>query len=184
MAFAARWIRSAPVGPYDLHAACAGLAMGQAARAAPVVFWARTNAPIVGDPCDIEEDRFAFAMIVPLRLAPGRRLRWRAWALAPALAAYRHFGVHAYLDGNAICLNGRRIAACGAQEIGTCAVVVSSFLPRLPGALAECVERDLEDAFRTRIEVQQGWQFENSWPSEIERAAIADALALEIADAK
>ena len=146
MAFAARWIRSTPVGPYDLHAACAGLALAQEIRAAPVVFWARTNAPVLGEPCDIEEDRYAFALIVPLRLVPGRRSRWRAWALAPALAAYRHFGVHAYFDDDAICLNGRRIAACGAQRIGACALIVSSFLPRPPGALAEWVERDLEEA--------------------------------------
>ena len=139
---------------------------------------------MLGDPCDIEENHFAFALIVPLRLAPGRRSRWRAWGLTPALAAYRHFGVHAYFDDNVICLNGRRIAACGAQAIGGCAVVVSSFLPRPPGALAEWVERDLEEAFRTRVEAQHGWQFDNSWPSVVERAAIADALAEEIADAK
>jgi hypothetical protein len=184
MAFAARWIRSAPVGPYDLHAACIGLALALGARAAPVVFWARVNAPVLGDPCDIEEHHFAFALVVPLRLAPGRRSRWRAWALAPALAAYRHFGVRAYLDDDAICLNGRRIAACGAQTIGGCAVVASSFLPRLPGPLADWVERDLESALRTRIEAQHGWEFENSWPSETERLAIADALAGEAADAK
>lgn len=184
MGTTARWIRSAPVGPYDLHAACIGLALAQGARAAPVVFWARANAPVVGDPCDIEEHHFAFALIAPLRLAPGRRSRWRAWALAPALAAYRIFGVRAYLDDDAICLNGRRIAACGAQTIGGCAVVVSSFLPRPPGTLAEWLERDLEGAFRARIEAQQGWQFENSWPSGTERLAIADALAEEAADAK
>ena len=184
MAFAARWIRSTPVGPYDLHAACTGLALAQGILAAPVVFWARTSAPVMGGPCDIEEDRYAFALIVPLRLAPGRRSRWRAWALAPALVVYRHFGVHAYFDDNAICLNGRGIAACGAQEIGTCALIVSSFLPRPPGALAEWAERDLEQAFRARVEAQHGWQFENSWPSAAERAAIADALTEEIADAK
>ena len=184
MGNSARWIRSAPVGPYDLHAACIGLAQAQSARAAPLVFWARANAPVLGDPCDIEEHHFAFALIAPLRLAPGRRSRWRAWALAPALAAYRYLGVRAYLDDDAICLNGRRIAACGAQAIGGCAVVVSSFLPRPPGTLAEWVERDLEGAFRTRIEAQHGWEFENSWPSETERLAIADALAEEAADAK
>ena len=180
----ARWIRSAPVGLYDLHAACIGLALAQGARAAPVVFWARVSAPVLGDPCAIEENHFAFALIAPLRLAPGRRSRWRAWVLTPALAAYRHFGVRAYLDDDAICLNGRRIAACGAQTIGGCAVVVSSFLPRLPGTLADWVERDLESAFRTRIEAQHGWEFENSWPSETERLAIADALLEEVADAK
>ena len=184
MAFAARWIRSAQVGPYALSATCAGLAFAQGARAAPIVYWARTSAPVVGDPCDIEEQHFVFALIAPLQLAPGRRSRWRAWALAPALAAYRHFGVRAYLDDDAISLNGRRIAACGARQLGDCALVVSSFLPRPPGGLAEWAERDLEDAFRSRVEAQYDWQFENSWPSAAERASIADALAEEIADAK
>ncbi len=184
MTLAARWIRSGPVGPHDLHAACAGLALAQGSRAAPIVFWARANAPVLGEPCDIEEHHFAFALIAPLRLAPGRRSRWRAWALAPALAAYRHFGVHAYLDDNAIFLTGRRIAACGARQIGDCALVVSSFLPKPPGALAAWVERDLEATLRARIEAQHGWEFENSWPSKTERAAIADALAGELADAK
>ena len=191
MGFAARWIRSAPIGPYALSATCTGLALAQGAgagpivaRAAPIVYWARASAPVVGDPCDIEEQHFVFALIAPLRLAPGRRSRWRAWALAPALAAYRHFGVHAYLDDDAISLNGRRIAACGARQAGACALVVSSFLPRPPGGLADWAERDLEDAFRSRVEAQHDWQFENSWPSEPERSAIADALAEEIADAK
>ena len=184
MAFAARWIRSSPVGAYDLHAACIGLALAQGARAAPVVFWARASEPVVGGLCDIEENHFAFALIAPLRLVPGRRSRWRAWALAPALAAYRYLGVRAYLDDDAICLNGRRIAACGAQAIGGCAVVVSSFLPRPPGTLADWVARDLESAFRNRLEAQHGWEFENSWPSRAERLAIADALAEEAADAK
>jgi len=184
MTFAARWIRSAPVGPRDLHAACAGLALAQGERSAPLVFWARVNAPVAGDPCAIEENHYAFALIAPLRRAPGRRSRRSAWALAPVLAAYRHFGVHAYLDDDAVCLSGRRIAACGAQEIGACAVVVSSFLPCPPGALAEWAERDLEAAFRVRIESQHGWQFENSWPTEAERVAIADALAEESADAE
>ena len=184
MAFAARWIRSPPVGPRDLHAACTGLALAQDGRAAPVVFWARAGAPIRGEPCDIEANHYAFALIAPLRFVPGRRSRWRAWALAPALAVYRHCGVRAYLDEDAICLNGRKIAGCGARPIGACAVVVSSFLPRPPGALAEWLERDLEEAFRARIEAQHGWQFENSWPSLTERLAIEDALADELADAR
>jgi len=184
MAYAARWIRSAPVGHCDLNAACSGLASLQHARAAPILFWARVSAPVLGTSCAIERDHFAFALIAPLRLAPGRRSRWRAWALAPALAAYRHFGVRAYLDDDAMCLNGGRIAECGAQEIGACAVVVSSFLPRPPGAPGEWPERELEDAFRMRIEAQHGWQFENSWPSQPERLAIADASTEEAADAK
>jgi hypothetical protein len=184
MASAARWIRSAEVAPDDLHAACVGLALAQGARAAPVVYWARVSALVVGEPCHIEENHFAFAVIAPLRLAPGRRSRWRAWALAPALSAYRHFGVQAYLDEDAICLGGKRIAHCRAQAIGGCAVVVSSFLPHPPGSRAAWAEQDLEGALRSRMEAQHDWLFENSWPSPTERLAIADALAEEAADAK
>jgi hypothetical protein len=158
--------------------------MSQPGRAAPIVLWAQASAPIIGDLLSAEEDHFTFALIAPLRLAPGRRSRWRAWGLAPALATYRQFGVRAYLDEDALCLNGRRIGESGAQAIGGCAVVACSFLPRLPEALDKWVERDLEGAFRARIEAQHGWEFENSWPSEIERLAIADALAEEAADAK
>jgi len=30
--------------------------------------------------------------------------------------------------------------------------------------------RDLEDAFRVRLEAQHGWQFDHSWPTEPERS--------------
>ena len=185
MAIAARWIRLGASGPRDLQAACAGLATAQdgmlAAMRVPILLWARPDAPLISDLARVEENHFAFALIAPLRLAPGRSSRWRAWALAPALATYRQFGVHAYLDENSICLNGRRIAESRARAVGDCAVVASSFQPE---ALADWAERDLESAFRGRIEAQYGWEFENAWPSLVERAAIADALAGELADAK
>jgi len=184
MGTAARWIRLGPCGPRGLHAACIGLSSAQAGRAAPIVLWSQASAPIVGDLLNAEQDHFTFALIAPRRLAPGRRSRWRAWGLAPALATYRRFGVRAYLDDGALCLNGRRIAECGAQAIGDCAVVASSFLPRPPEARGAWAGRDLEAAFRERIEAQHGWEFENSWPSDAERAAIADAFSAEAADAK
>ena len=184
MGIAARWIRLGPTGSHDLHAACTGLSTSQPERAAPIVLWAQASAPVVGELFRVEQSHFAFALIAPLRLAPGRRSRWRAWGLAPALATYRRFGVRAYLDEDALCLNGRRIGESSAQAIGGCAVVASSFLARLPEALDKWVERDLGVAFRERIEAQHAWQFENSWPSEAERAAIADALAAEEADAE
>jgi hypothetical protein len=183
MATAARWIRLGPTGPYDLHAACIGLSTSQSGHAAPIVLWARASAAMIGNLFSVAEDHFTFALIAPLRLAPGRRSRWRAWGLAPALATYRQFGVRAYLDEDALCLNGRRIGASGAQAIGGCTVVACSFLPWLPEALDKWVERDLEAAFRERIEAQHGWEFENSWPSTTEHASIADALAAEEADA-
>ncbi|MBC7804004.1 MAG: hypothetical protein H7Y16_09040, partial [Candidatus Parcubacteria bacterium] len=64
----ARWIRSGPLGPQELHALCIGLALAQGARAAPVVFWARAADSVPDEPCSIEQGHFAFALVVPLRL--------------------------------------------------------------------------------------------------------------------
>ena len=172
MANAARWIRLVRSDRVSLRATYAGFAQAQPPRAAPTLFWA-------GD----GEDCFAFALVVPLRLAPGRRWRWRAWALAPSIATYRQFGARAYLDGDDLWLCGRRIAASEAAAIGGCAVVASSFLPRLPQACADWTERNVADAFRSRIEAQHGWEFDHSWPSADEHAAISDARALEAAGA-
>ena len=184
MGIAARWIRLGPSGTHELRAACIGLATSQPRRAAPILLWAQANAAIAGGLLNLDEGHFGFVLIAPLLLAPGRSSRWRAWGLAPALATYRQFGVRAYLDANTLCLHGRTIGESGALAIGGCALVACSFLPRLPKALDGWVERDLERAFRERIEAQHGWEFENSWPSAAERAAIADALAEEVADAK
>jgi hypothetical protein len=168
MATAARWIRLEQNCRTVLRAAFAGFARVQPARAVPAVFWARD-----------EEDGFAYALVVPRRLAPGRPRRWRPWALAPSIATYRQFGERAYLDGDDVWLGGRRIAASEAAAVGDCAVVASSFLARLPRARADWSERNVVAAFRSRIEVQHGWQFDHSWPSLEERAAIGGALALE-----
>ena len=164
MAHAARWIRLDPGGTLALHAACAGFANSQPSRAVPAALWARTD-----------DGRFALALIAPLKFAPGRSPRWRAWALAPLVAAYRQFGLRAYREPDGICLGSRRIATCDASAIGECAVVMSSFLP---------LKCNFMDAYRGRIESQHGWQFDHSWPSAAEREAIADALAGEKADAK
>src|SRR5579871_6841405 len=129
MGNAARWVRLGPVGPQALLASCAGMAAVRAPGAAPVVLWAQATALVVSDLVRVEEHHYAYAFIVPLRLAPGRRSRWRAWGLTPALATYRHFDLHAYLDGDAMYLDGRRIGECGARETGGCAVIAASFLP-------------------------------------------------------
>ena len=183
MSNAARWMRLGRTWSGELQAACAGLAQTQQPGAGPIVLWAQAGAPVIAEPAPVEETHYSFAMVVPLRLAPGRRSRWRAWGLAPALATYRRFGAPAYLDDDAVCLNGRRIGQSGARAIGGCAVIAGSFLPRLPAPLAGWTERDLEAVFRERIEAQHGWQFDNAWPSALEQAAIAEALALEGAGA-
>jgi len=152
----ARWIRSGLVEPHELHAIVAGLAAAQAADGAPIVVWARANTPLclgqsqaraalephrsdpavrwpLGDDGEwVDEDQYVFVLIAPRRDAPGRASRWLAWALAPVVATYRQFGLPAYLDGNDIWLNGRKIAGASAAPIGECAVVASSFLLRFP----------------------------------------------------
>ena len=173
MAVAARWIRLEANAAVALRAVYAAFAQAQPSRAMPAVLWARAV-----------EGGFRFALVVPLRLAPGRAVRWRSWALAPLIATYRGFGLRAYLDGDCVCLSGRRIAHSEATAVGCCAVIDSGFLPRLPEARVDWTERNLVDAFRARIEAQHGWQFDSSWPSVAEQAAIADALTGEEVGAK
>src|SRR5262249_7540076 len=81
------------------------------------------------------------------RLAPGRVARWISWALAPAVATYRQFGLAAYLQDEAMWLHGRRIAGSQVCAIGECAVVASSFLAQFPANCVVVPSRDLEDGF-------------------------------------
>ena len=173
MGMMARWVRLQRSCRLSLRTAFAGFARAQPARAAPTVVWAPD-----------EDEGYAFALVAPVRLAPGRPWRWRPWALAPCIATYRLFGERAYLDGDDIWLGGRRIATSEAAAIGECAVVASSFLSRLPRRAADWTERNLVAAFRARIEAQHGWQFDHSWPSAAETVSIADALAAEEAIAE
>jgi hypothetical protein len=127
----------------------------QSAGAVPIVLWGR------------QDGALEFALVVPARLAPGKRQRWSAWALSPAVAAYRHIGLPAYLDGAEIRLHGKRIAQGSVAFIGACVVAASGFLMALGGGLPE--------ACSARIEAQHGWQFESSWPTAPEQAAIRGA---------
>lgn len=153
---AARWIRLGLVEPLELHATYAGLAAAQPPDGAPILLWARAKThlclgqsqglaelepnagvPVVRRPLGgglvwVDENQYVFVLIVPRRDAPGRPARWFPWALAPVVATYRQFGLPAYLNGNDVWLNGRKIAGSGAASIGECAVVASSFLLRFP----------------------------------------------------
>jgi hypothetical protein len=207
MALAARWIRLGLAGPLALRAAYTGLAAAQPPGGAPIVLWAEAGSCVRCEIFDAEESQYVFVLIAPLRVVPGRRARWLAWALAPAIATYRHFGLRAYLDAGGVWLNGNRIARSAAAQLGSCAIAGAGFLPRFPDvpplpersaappaqfrawlreglglALSEWAghgetpaERELESVFRARIEAQHGWQFETSWPSTREQAAIAAA---------
>ena len=152
----ARWMRLGLVEPLELHAAYSGLAAAQVADSAPIVVWAQAkthlclgqsqgraeldpdvNVPVVRRPLGgglvwVDESQYVFVLIAPKKLAPGRPARWFSWALAPAVATYRQFGLPAYLNEQDIWLHGRKIAGSGAATIGECAVVASSFLLRFP----------------------------------------------------
>jgi len=156
----ARWIRLGAVGQREFDAACAALAAAQPRAAAPVLLWGE------------EAARYPFALVAPLKFAPGRTRRWLSWGLAAAVATYRQFGVPAYLDGELV-LHGRDIAQSRAAALGECAVIASSFLMRFPGSCVATPSSELEQAFRLRLEAQHGWQFDHSWPTEPESAGYA-----------
>ncbi len=121
-----------------------------------------------------EEGGVACALVAPLKFAPGRRPRWGAWALAPLVASYRAFGLRAWYEANGVWLSGAPVAAGEGFAAGACAVIAFHFLP---------LHKDFMDVLRHRIEAQQGWQFDNAWPSAEEHLAISDSLALEAAGA-
>jgi hypothetical protein len=152
----ARWIRLGSQAASGFDAACARLAQAQAGGAAPILAWCPG------------ETRHLFGLIAPFKYAPGRRERWFSWAAAPAAATYRLFGLPAYVEGEALWLHGRKIADGAVGAVGVCAVVASSFLAQFPEQCVATPARDLEQAFRQRLEAQHGWQFDTSWPTESE----------------
>ena len=160
----ARWIRLGPLGQREFDAAYASLAAVQARTAVPILLWAE------------EAARYPFALIAPLKFAPGRKDRWLSWGLASAVATYRQFGVPAYLDGE-IYLHGRDIASSKVAALGECAVIASSFLMRFPKSCVATPSFELEQAFRLRLEAQHGWSFDSSWPSAGEAVSLAARLA-------
>lgn len=168
----ARWIGVGACDAAALQARCVGLAEAQAADAEPIVVWgaARSHLCFGQGPGAVWVDagQPLFVLIVPARLAPGRARRWVAWALAPAIATCRSFGVQAYREGHELLAAGRRICSAGCSVIANCAVIAAS-LPRVhPGG------RLVESRFRAAIEAQFGWEFETSWPSVAERQAMAE----------
>ena len=159
----ARWIRLGALSQRDFDADCASLAAVQPRQAAPLLLWAE------------EAARYPFALVAPLKYAPGRRDRWLSWGLAAAVATYRQFGVPAYLDGE-IYLHGRDIARSSVALLGECAVIASSFLMRFPERCLATPSFELEQAFRLRLEAQHGWSFDSSWPSAVEAVSLAARL--------
>jgi len=145
MAQAARWMRLRIAQADESSVASARFAASLAATADPLLLWLRAAGAC------------AFALIAPRRLAPGRMWRWLAWGAMPAVAACRHFGLPAYLDGEAIWLHGSRAAGVSATTVGECAVIEGAFPERL------AAQPGLEAVFRERVEAQHGWRFDTAW---------------------
>lgn len=154
----ARWIRLGALEPLEFNLVYGRLAAVQSRSAPPALLWSQAKS------------QYLFALVAPRKYAPGRVTRWLSWALAPAIATYRQFGLAAYLQDDAIWLHGRPIADSAAQTIGECAVVASGFLMHFPTKSTPTPSRELEEAFRLRLEAQHGWQFDTSWPTEPEKA--------------
>lgn len=188
----ARWIRLDPDSVSGVVAVCRGFARSPGGSGDPVCLWGRASAPVrLDDGLWADPGEFVFALLVPTRLAPGRRDRWLAWGLSPVVAALRRLGAHAYLDGEAICMHGRRIGGGSAREIEGSTVIFGAFPgepprsadeadrgkllefdPWLSALNREGQARRMLAAFRTALEAQHGWQFDTAWLSEAELSTI------------
>lgn len=151
------------LSPLHLHATYAGIAQAAGADAAPTLVWgsatahlclgqsqsavlsSRIDVPVVRRPLGggavwVDEGQLVYILIAPLRHAPRRPADWSAWALQPAIATFREFGLEVERRGEDLWLGGRKIAGTGAATIGACAVFASSFLLRFPrGRFAACM---------------------------------------------
>ena len=158
MSWPARWMRIAPVaeeaGRWAILAALAG---AQRETDPPLAVWVQGNL------------RHDWAFVVPRRFAPGKPSRRAAWALSPAIALCRQFGVPAYFEADGLHLHGQPWAGCRVEMVGECLVAASCMTIPFP------VESHVEDCFRLRVEAQYDWCFETSWPNPVEANAIAEA---------
>lgn len=195
-----------PAEPLSFHATYTGLAYAMAAGDAPALVWGRTathlclgqaqglceldpdNAlPVVRRPLGgglvwVDECQYCFALVVPLAQAPQYPADWFRWALAPARATCRRFGLPAEFVGNDLWVRGRKIAGSGAATVGRAAVVASSFLMDFPAARFAAAVAAPDAAYRERLvqalaNTMTDWRREGAQPGESELcAAFAAAL--------
>lgn len=224
------------MSPQRLHATYTGIADALSADSPPVLLWGSASAhvclgqsqsaacelapdidvpvvqrPLGGGTVWIDENQFVYALIEPLHLAPRYPADWSDWALPPAIATFRRFGLGVEQHDRDLWLRGRKIAGTGAATIGGSAVFASSFLMRFPrqrfaaciagsaefrrwldaGLAATmtdwsehasvCVEVELRSAFCDAVSRTMNWQLSPSVLSAGESSAI-DAVELDAHD--
>ena len=171
----AHWVDLGRTDPLTFHATYAGLAEAGGADRSPAVVWGRVAAhvclgqsqslceladaldvpvvrrPLGGGAVWVDDMQLSYALVAPRECAPVRPADWYGWALAPALATYRAFGLAAERRAEDIWLAGRKIAGSGAATIGDSAVVASSFLLRFPHERFVRAVAATSPAFRARL---------------------------------
>lgn len=171
----ARWIELGRTDPLTFHATYAGVAEASQDRLLPTVIWGRVGAhvclgqsqgtceladaldvpvlrrPLGGGAVWVDEMQLSYALVAPLESVPRRHADWYEWALGPAIATFRDFGLAVGRVAEDLWLGGRKIAGSGAATIGCSAVVASSFLLRFPRErFARAVATD-SPAFSTKL---------------------------------
>jgi lipoate-protein ligase A len=213
----ARWVDLGTADPIGFHATYAGLADALAPEAAPAVVWGRARAhlclgqsqglcelaealdvpvvrrPLGGGAVWVDEDQLSYALVAPLGLAPRRHEDWYAWALAPAIATFRAFGLEVERRTEDLWLAERKIAGSGAATIGGCAVVASSFMLRFPSDRFAASIAAPSRAFRAALRGALGaamtdWAMHATPPGDAAiaaafRSALQETLAWDLHDA-
>jgi len=171
----ARWIELGRTDPLTFHATYAGIAAARRDHLLPAVVWGRVGAhiclgqsqgmcaladaldvpvlrrPLGGGAVWVDEMQLSYALVAPLESVPRRHADWYEWALAPAIATFRSFGLAVERDAEDLWVAGRKIAGSGAATIGRSAVVASSFLLRFPRERFAGAVAAASQAFRSRL---------------------------------
>jgi lipoate-protein ligase A len=171
----ARWLDLGCTDPWTFHSTYAGVAAARSDDPLPTVVWGRVaphvclgqsqgmcelasllEVPVVRRPLGggtvwVDEQQLSYALVAPLASVPPRHVDWYEWALGPAVATFRRFGLAVERHAEDLWLEGRKIAGSGAATIGRSAVVASSFLMRFPRARFARAIAAASPRFRTRL---------------------------------